>query len=185
MSYKKNFAEYYGQEIFVLGKEESSSDEVFIFENYEELLDKLKELNPDSDLDFIIIHGIMAPAHTLPSSILDSKAYIIALNPDGALGEGSIVEISDDATIDDMAEEIENVVSRGMNVDHLTDIEYTYLVYGYPLNLCLSINEDEMDEIAIKTSTRVVEEVKLIADANGQGFRSKFNLEREREKGAI
>lgn len=185
-----SFDNYIGREVFILSREESANDEICVFIHYEELLDKLKSFDVSTEVsDLMILHGMIAPASVLPSKLLGAKSYIIALDPYGTPGQGTIVEVSDDVSIEDMAEEIETVVVDQINVDHVTDIDTTYILYGYRLELCFSINEDNIDDITIQLVSSILSDIKSIAKTAKQDipiiFNPKLDIDSERSKGAV
>lgn len=179
MIYHEKLSEYYGQQVFIVGGEDNTSEEIHLFTEFENLIEHLHALSLSSDNDVKVLHGILAPADILPSDLRDKRVYILAFDPYDFDGEGVILDIDEGSTIEELAEEIENVVARGMNVTHVGEMESTYLLYGYELDLCLSVNDEDIDDEIIDTCTHIVEEVELISEAN----ENKFDI--KKEKGAV
>lgn len=160
-----------GEEVFVVGIDNVivNSGPLDIFSSYEEVIDHLNGLNPIVDSDTKIVHGVLTSAEILPDTFDDVKPFIIIKDPDD--GEiGSIIEIEDDDKVEDLADRITDLVAGVGNVEVacLPEIDDIFVLYGYEIDVVLSITEDSMDEQQIETGKKVFDSIEEIRMPNNK-----------------
>lgn len=152
-------------EVFVVGIDVSTalSGPLNIFKSYEEVLDHLNNLNPVIDSDTKVLHGILTSAEVLPSSFNNSQPFIIIKDPnDDEIG--SIIEIEDDNNVEDLADKITGLIVWAGNIEIscTPEIDNIFVLYGYEVDMVLSITEDNMDEQQIEEGKEILNSIKKI-----------------------
>jgi hypothetical protein len=153
--------QYIGEEVFIVaGSEDEETSEIKAFGTWGDLVEYLKTLTPTSDPETRVFHGVLTPGEFLPNSFRGKSAYVICLDPYES-SNGCIVE-SGSENPEGLAEEISSVMKLGGPLsDMRTDIDDIYILYGYQLEICLSINDDDLDEEVISTCKEIADEVEI------------------------
>ena len=158
------------KEIFIVtGSEDEESEEIKVFATWKNLILHLNNMNAAIDSDTRVFHGILSPAEVLPSSFKGKSIFVVCLDPtDKTRTKGCLVESVSD-TPADLGEEIESVISMGESSHAQSiDIDDIYILYGYQLEVCLSINEEEIDEEILHTCKKIHKDVMTIAEMAGR-----------------
>jgi hypothetical protein len=154
-------AQYIGKEVFlVVGSEDEEASDIGVFETWGDLVEHLKTLTPTSDPETRVFHGMLTIGEFLPISFRGKSAYVICLDP-CENSKGCVVESSSSGP-EGLAEEISSVMRLGGQIsDTKIDIDDIYILYGYQLEICLSINDDDIDEEVISTCKEIANEIEI------------------------
>jgi len=169
MSCHDDFSKLYGSEVYVVTKESTSvvakASVIEFVHSFTDVMDILKNFDPVRDDNVKVYHGILAPANVLPEELHNTNVFMITFNPYSSKNEGVVLPATEECDVEDLADDIENLVTSGSEVTHATKMESTYLLYGYELDVCLGINEENIDEKIINTCSEIVDEVRLTIEA--------------------
>lgn len=171
------------QEVFVVcGNEEEDSGELFVTNNWDDLLTHMKTLSPALDSSARVLHGIIYSAEYLPNSFNKESVYVIFQNPDDE--QQGFVSEADTDSVGGVAADIASIVeSETLNVfDAELTIDNIFLLYGYQLQTCMSVDEDEIDEQILQSCEEIVEEADQIAQAIRKEMEESYYA-RKKEKG--
>jgi len=153
--------QYVGKEVYVVvGSEDEELSDIGIFETWGGLIEQLKTLTPTSDPETRIFHGILTSGEVIPSSFRGKSAYVICFDPYEE-SRGCVAE-SGSTGPDGLAEEIRNVMTLGGPIsDMRICIDDIYILYGYQLDVCLSVNDEDIDEEIISTCREIADEIEI------------------------
>jgi hypothetical protein len=156
-----SISQYVGKEVFiVVGSEDEEAGDIGVFETWGELVEQLKTLTPTSDPETRIFHGILTTGEFLPSSFHGKSVFIIYIDPYED-AKGNIVE-STSGSSRVLAEEIGSIMTLGGPMsDMKIDIDDIYVLYGYQLETCLSVNDEDVDEEVIATCKEIAVEIEV------------------------
>jgi len=167
-----NLKKSIGMEVYVVAGDESAKTDVEIHDNYTTMLEYLSLLNPEEHFSTKVYHGVLMPATVLPESLKGKSCFILALEmtykKSVAVLEGYVFESDCDGDIDILATEIEQMIhTNEYTADMRIDIEDIFVLYGYELETCLSINPDSIDEEVVDTCKGISEELKALELGSG------------------
>jgi len=159
------------KEVYVAGVEDDfdemhMSEELFICETLEGLHEHLNSLTPSMDSDVKVLHGVLTNGLVLPSKLHRRSVFLLIPNEMAAEGMGAIKECDVD-DIDDLAEKITNMVAEGQY--YIWDPSDIFILYGYEIKVTLGIADDDVDDEAIASGHKILDEVKQIAKAHSAG----------------
>lgn len=156
-----SISKYVGKEVFlVIGSEDEAIGDIDVFENWVDLVEKLKTLTPASDPETRIFHGILTLGEFIPSSFHGKSAFIVCIEPYED-SKGNIVESTGGGPAD-LAEEISSLMHLGGVMSGMrVDIDDIYILYGYQLEPCLSVNDDDMDDEIIAVCNEIADEIEI------------------------
>lgn len=145
-----------GSEIFIAGYDgDQEVGELFMCDSLSDLNDHLSIMNPISEANLTVVHGILTSAEYIPEDI-GRGVYVIVVDPNDD-GSGCIFEFTS-ANPDGLAELIEENLSEphcelssGLTIDNI------FILYGYEANMCYAVSEDEVDEGVIETSQKIAD----------------------------
>lgn len=168
------FDEFLYKEVFVVGPEENASTaaETHIFENFEDLMGHMKTLSVEDDAEIRILHGYLTTAEVLPSSVRNKTVFIITTDEDDEK-DSAIIEVDSGLGVDKLAEEVKDIVADALSITFTTNIDSTFLLYGYEVNKILAPDDDDLDEEALSTCKKIAEEVKQIRERNEEQLNKK------------
>lgn len=150
--------QYINREIFIVsGDDDEEISDIFIAENRIELDEHLASLNPATDGDIRVFHGIITYAEYLPTSFHNKSVYIVVESNDQP-GQGCVVEGGE--TPEEVAREIESIIisSSPMTYGNLS-IDDIYILYGYQIGLGIAIDEEDLDEEKILSCEIIADEI--------------------------
>ncbi len=153
--------QYIGKEVYlVVGSEDEETSDISVFDTWGDLVEHLKTLTPTSEPETRVFHGVLTSGEIIPSSFRGKSAYVICFDPYED-SKGCIAESGSECP-EGLAEEISNVMKLGGPLsDMKTDIDDVYVLYGYQLDTCLSINDDDLDEEVIATCKEIADEIEI------------------------
>ena len=166
---------YINKEVyFVAGGEDEEDTEVYITDDWSELLNHLGEMQPDLESETRVFHGVLTTAEYLPSSFSGKTAFVVCLNHDDPT-KGYCIE-SEANEPNGLANELTLVLSVGGAIPTTTcDIDDFYILYGYQMETCISVRDDIVDEEAVHTCKKIAAETEII------GKMARLNFEQSEE----
>lgn len=131
------------KEVFVICNDEDSEGGEMVFEVFERLseLQGFMATLDTQDVDSLkVINGVICTAEFLPDNFHGCTPHLILIDELC----NKIVEISVSST-QQLASELETVWAAKENFN-ITSISDILILYGYEIKICLSIDEDSIDE---------------------------------------
>ena len=166
--------DYVGKEVFLVSDaEEFDISEISVFTNLGALKECLFSKSTFDDT-MCVYHGVLGSAKVIPPSFRGKSVFLISRTSDMlADGDelvltGNILDVAADNS-DELAYEIEQMLEENGTL-YLAGIEDTFILYGYQLQVHLTIDEDFIDEETIDTCKEVVgssKNFKLKGASNG------------------
>lgn len=147
--------EHLGKELFIAGYDgDMEVGELTMFDSLSELKEYLSNMSPVSEGNLTALHGILTSAECIPED-LGRGVYVIVVDANDE--ENGCLHEFTSGDPDGLAELIEEIVSaKHKELGDLT-IDNVFLLFGYELNMCLSISGDEIDEQVIEDSQKVAD----------------------------
>ena len=148
-----------GQEVFVLcpGEDAIGADLIYIAESLTEIDGYCANLDPATEGDYRVLHGVLISGEYLPSSWRGKTPYIIIQDP---LEEGRAIVVEGDGSIDAVASQIEDMMEYTQeSFSQDIEIENVFILVGYQIQLLLTTDFDGLDEEAIFRVNDIAEEV--------------------------
>ena len=137
---------------------DDSATEMFVTDSLTDLVENLQGKN-ETDLPLRIANGVLTNATSIPDNLYGKTPWLIISNPvDDDMGY--LVELYVDNP-DDIAEAIERIIDESSG---FIDIDDVFILYGYELNVCLAINEDEIDEDTIEICKSIAAEAEKMTE---------------------
>jgi hypothetical protein len=145
----------------------SDVSEITLFETFEDMQEHLQGLNPETNSDILALHGTITKANTLPAQLHQLQAFIVLINPyktDGIIIESQAMG----KHINTLAFEIENILNTQHDsfpwLDIPLEINDIFILYGYEMDIGMSVNEDDIDEDIVEKSQKIVLELEAIKE---------------------
>ena len=153
-----------GLEIYMVAEDETVFSTIDVYTNQEDLLEHLALLNPKADCSTKVYHGILMPANILPPDLINKRCFVVALTIEYVKEQpqlkGTVFESDCDGDVDILADEIEQLLKSVSTMPFRPKIDNMFVLYGYELETCLSINMDSMDEEVIDTCKKIANTLK-------------------------
>lgn len=149
-----------GRELYIVGPDdEGDQDEVIAFPTVKGLKRFLASMNALVENDLMVVHGVLTSARSIPDDV-DHSAYIIYLDSGDGTGIGSIRSVQE-ATPHGVEKAVEEIVELEM----LESVDDVYILYGYEIPLCYTIDDEDVDEQILEECKHVAEKAKEISKA--------------------
>jgi hypothetical protein len=145
---------YKFKEVYVAGTDHTvaSGGDLIGFDSLESLLDYLKEKNPSiCGTEIRVVHGVLTPARSIPANFESQTIFILI---EDSFEEGLLLDSSAE-TPEELAGEIEKALNSSEMAAEMIDIDDVFILYGHELNVCLSVDEEDIDEDIIETCLKV------------------------------
>ena len=147
------------KEVFIIVPEFDTNVKAKITDCVEDLHEHLTILFPEDNEELKVIHGVITKAVSIPGNIKNQKCFIMVLEP-GCFVESlelecTIIESDSGGDSDILADEVEDVINNNMNLMFMPDIEDTFIIYGYTMEVGLCVNMDSADEECIDACEKV------------------------------
>jgi hypothetical protein len=152
------------KEVYIVaGDEDQDSSPIFLTTIFEDLMTFLKSLTPTINSTSRVFHGVITPAQFLPTSLYGKSAFMVCQDPSN-IGNGCVVEIGSDC-VEDIAQNITNILSCSGETlfSQEIGIDDIFILYGYELQTCISIDEDDVDEEVMELCKIIGNEVETTA----------------------
>lgn len=159
-----NSCEYYlNKEVFIISVgEEDDECQICILEDISEVKDYLKALNSKLDGVVNVYHGVLSSAEFLPAELKNTTPFLVCLSPEG-IETGYVIKISP-PSIERLVKEIESTVKNGGDTSYYDiPIEYIQILYGYQLEICLTIDDEELEEETIRFGKGILNTITSVA----------------------
>jgi hypothetical protein len=141
--------------------------EVGLFDNYEKLLEHLRTKNICVCPDLRVIHGILTSAKSIPRNLRNRQAFILLFDPKNE-GQGVLLDSAAEDNCQELATEIQNLLASEEAASFAFEIDDVYILYGYELNVVMSVDEDDIDEEIISTCKEIAEDAEKLEDSRGE-----------------
>jgi hypothetical protein len=148
------------KEVYVVGVDNttSPSGELRVYNSFEKLLTHLRAKNICVCSDLRVVHGVLTSAKSIPKDRKGRSAFILLEDPETS--EHGILLDSDSDDCAELASEIEAVLTSPEAASFFFTIDHVYILYGYELNIGLSIDEDDLNEDFITDCMQIAEDAK-------------------------
>jgi hypothetical protein len=145
-------------EVYIVGADSTVSDwgELTVCGSFEDLLEYLKTKSVGISSDLRVIHGVLTSAKTIPSEFKSRQPFILVQDPESS-DHGILLDSDSEDDCNELASEIERLMESGEVASFFVEIDHIYILYGYELNLTLSVDEDDLDEDIIADCIEVAE----------------------------
>ena len=164
-----------GEEVFIAAQsDEDIEGEIMVLSSVEELVRTLKNLDLPTNPDARVIHGILSSIKFLPEDFRGKAVFIMCLEDevsDDSISYRGVIGEMGCSNSQELAEKIDDLInSADTGISFPITVENIYIVYGYEVPVCLTINEEDLDEERIYTCEKVhadAVEVQQIFEAGG------------------
>jgi len=148
------------KEVYVVGVDNttSPSGELRVYDSFEKLLTHLRMKNISVCSDLRVVHGVLTSAKSIPKNRRGRGAFILLEDPETS--EHGILLDSDSDDCVELASEIERALVGPETASFFFTIDHVYILYGYELNVGLSVDEDEIHEDFIADCMLIAEVAK-------------------------
>ena len=156
---------YINKEVFVVidSKEEEPGD-IKIVEGWDSVLEELNGYTT-TDEDVRVFHGVLTLGEYIPKSLRGKSAFVLCIDPMDS-DRGCIIESMKDDS-EGLADAVETAIKYNSpfygQLSHVAlDIDDVYILYGYQIQTCLAIRDDDIDEEVIDVCKRISEETETL-----------------------
>ena len=150
------------EEVYVVGVDNTvtSSGELVVCDSFEKLLSHLKTKNVSVSGDLRVVHGVLTSARAIPKELYNKTAFILLVDQETA--EHGILLDSDVDDFEELAEEIQRVLKSEEAASFFIDIDSVYILYGYELQIRMTVSEEDLDEEPIATCLKIAEAAEIL-----------------------
>lgn len=143
-------------EVFVVGVDNitAKSGELAAFKSFENLIEHLGTKSIGINSDLRAMHGVLTSAKAIPNNFCGRQAFILIADPENP-GYGLLIDSDSDNDCGELAKEIENLLKSEEIAANFVEIDNVFILYGYEINIILSVDEDEIDEEMIASCVEV------------------------------
>jgi len=151
------------KEVYIIGVDTTvtPSGELTVCSSYEQLLDHLKTKNVSICSDLRVIHGVLTPAKSIPKNIENQQVFIIVINQEDS-SHGAILDSESDNNCEELAYEVRSILEDNRITNFFFGIDQTFILYGYELNIVMSVDEDDIDCDVIDICNKVADIAKKL-----------------------
>jgi len=137
------------KEVYLVGVDHTVCDsgELAAFDSLADLLEHLRYKSPSIASDIRVVHGVLTSARSIPGDLGGRTVFLVVCDSD--VPKHGVLLDSDAETPSDLAKEIE-LVMENPEVIEIINIDDIFILYGYEINTCLAVDEDDFDEDMIK-----------------------------------
>jgi hypothetical protein len=155
--------QYSGEEIFIICS--ATSDSPFgvlrVFDGFigpVQVIQALSEYTLAETPDLRVLHGVLRSAEFLPQSLRSVTAYLVVENK--TMEEMGVVIESSADTPEQLAAELSTVLENidGLDLGGAESIDDLFILYGYEVDICLTIDKESIDEEVIDRAIAISEE---------------------------
>ena len=158
-SLKDDLVDNIGKNVFIFGAK-SDDTESMLFGTREvtsfvvEIVDHLLEYSVADHSDHIVIHGSLCKLHTIPAEIpAGVTPYIIVMDEQQVIG--GILVLPTDSSAKDIATIVQYLVVGADDCCSIP-IDQLYVLYGYEVEMKLTVDEEAADEELLSRCEEVV-----------------------------
>jgi len=153
---------FVGDEVYIVVAEEASITTIYCYDDIDETLACLAEIDPLEEPETMVFHGVLTKAESIPANIESRHCYVIVVNDYFDLNRvnGYLYESDCENDADSLALDVEATVANSISGGSILfgcEIENIFILYGYQLATGLSINRDSLDEETVQTCKTIAE----------------------------
>jgi len=154
--------DYLNDELFIVcgDEDQEGGTEMYLFSEIANVQAHLLTMTPSIDSDTRLIHGILTRAEFLPKRMRGKTAFLIIENANDP--EKGVVTETAACSVEDLAKDIQSVLARGQEFIAFNGIDALFILYGYELELSLTVDPYTLDEEVIDDCIAISVEVKEI-----------------------
>lgn len=151
------------EEVYIVGVDSTitPAGEVVVCGSYEQLLDHLKTKNTSICYDLRVIHGVLTSAKSIPKKLYSRQAFIIVVNQENN-SHGTILDSDSDDSFEELAYEVRSLLKGNKVTSFFFGMDQIFILYGYELNIVMSVDEDDIDDITINTCQEIADVAKIL-----------------------
>lgn len=152
------------EEVYIVGVDSTvtPAGEVIVCGSYEQLLNHLKTKNISICSDLRVIHGTLTSAKSIPKKLYNQQAFIIVVNQEND-SHGAILDSNSDDDFKELAYEVRSLLKGNKVASFFFGMDQMFILYGYELNIVMSVDEDDIDEgITINTCQEIADVAKRL-----------------------
>ena len=152
------------QEVFVVGTVGGDIGDIAFLTSIEEVVENLSFVDAVTAFDEIcVFHGVLTPAKYIPPKFYGKRPHLIYVKPSD-VSKGAIAELKA-KNMQDLADMLERFMSGArVEGEPTISIDDVYILYGYSIPTCLSINPENLDEEEISTANIIADDIIDIAN---------------------
>lgn len=156
---------YLYKEVYVVGTDSTVSDggTLMVCGSLEDLMEYLRTKSIGIDYDLRVVHGVLTSAKSIPKDLKDRQAFILLVDK-SADDYGIMLDSDTENNFNELGEEIEKVLVSEEIATFFYEIDNVYILYGYEMSLCLTVDEDEIDENIIEDCLVIAEQAKKLKE---------------------
>lgn len=143
-----------------------------VFSTLEDLHKFLASKNVTTSSDLRVIHGFLTPATVIPKSLGENVAVYIVLEDPYELGKGVMLDADNTDDYEELAEEVESAVQGDETSSFVAEMESTYLLFGYEVNVVMWIDEGDLDAKRLIKAANVANVSRLLYSGRTNGNES-------------
>ncbi len=134
------------EEVYIVGVDTTitPSGELVVCSSYEQLLDHLKTKNISICSDLRVIHGVLTSAKSIPKNLENQQAFIVIIDQEN-YSHGVILDSESDDNHEELAYEVRSMLKGNKIANFFFEMEQIFILYGYELNIVMSVDEDDID----------------------------------------
>lgn len=157
------------EEVYIVGVDHTVTPlgELEIFDQYERLLSHLRTKNISICSDTRVIHGMLTSAKSIPKDLCGKQAFILLFDPNSG-SQGILFDSGSDNNCQELATEIQKLLVSEEAASFFFEIDDVYILYGYELNVVMSVDEDDLDEEIISTCKKIADEAAKLEESRGE-----------------
>lgn len=135
------------KEVYIVGVDTTvtPSGELIVCDSYERLLNHLKTKNISICSDLRVIHGVLTSAKSIPKNLKNQQAFIIIVDQEN-YWHGVMLDSESDDDCEALAYEVKSTLKGNKVANFFFEIDQIFILYGYELNIVMSVDEDDIDE---------------------------------------
>lgn len=154
------------KEVFVVGVDNitSTSGELTVCKSFEKMIEHLGTKSVGVNSDLRALHGVLTSAKAIPKDMCGRQAFILLTDPENS-GFGILIDSDSDNDCSELAAEVEKLLSAEEMSESFAEIDNVYILYGYEVNIILSVDEDEVDVELIDSCMDVSDRAKELSKA--------------------
>lgn len=163
----KTLAHFLDEEVYLIGVEDDMLDggPLRAFGSLEELVYYMKEeVNPTTDSELHVLHGILSSADTLPGDLKGKNAFVVI--EDSEIEDAGLIMSDSFENTKSLVNIIERTENKPLGVITLVNIDNIYVLYGYELKIVMTVDEDDVDEEIIDVCKEVAGEAEESRERN-------------------
>lgn len=152
----KSIDDHLFKEVFVVGIDHitASSGELAVYRSFEDLINYLSTKSIAVNSDLRALHGVLTSGKAIPQDFCGRQAFILIVDPESD-NHGILIDSDSEDDCKGLAAEIEKLLANEEIAANFVEIDNVYILYGYEMNITLSVNEEDIDEDMMGSCAKV------------------------------